>query len=136
MRSSHLWWESFHPSFELCTKVQINHATSYLISPKISISKINCPVSILSNASMCVLKVAFIQKMRYFSQISKQNIPNHYPENEIWRSCLLGRKFKFQGQDSDLKYFFRKFGYLTNPLSEKKTFSSKYLTKNTVIKST
>ena len=37
--------------------------------------------------------------------VAKINIPNHYPEQKIWISCLVG-KFEFSAQDSDLEYFF------------------------------
>ena len=39
-----------------------------------------------------MLKVAFFQKVRFAFQISKSPkkiTPNHYPELEIWISCLL-----------------------------------------------
>ena len=39
--------------------------------------------------SNMIIKVAFIQKVRFVFQISKKNIPNYYPELEIWIYCLL-----------------------------------------------
>ena len=48
------------------------------------------------------VKVAFIQKVRVVFQISKskKNIPNYYPELEIWICCLLllagNLNFKFR----------------------------------------
>ena len=40
--------------------------------------------------------------------IANINIPNHYPEQKIWISCLLFlvSKFEFSAQDSDLEYLF------------------------------
>ena len=38
-----------------------------------------------------------------FSNLQKKNIPNYYPELEIWICCLLlviGGKFKFQANNS------------------------------------
>ena len=47
------------------------------------------------------LKVAFCQKVRCIFHIAKINIPNHYPELEIWISCLHlwagNSNFKFFG---------------------------------------
>ena len=34
-------------------------------------------------------KYLFFQKMQCFFEISKTNIPKHYPELEIWKSCFL-----------------------------------------------
>ena len=46
------------------------------------------------------LKVAFFQKVWFVFQISKKNIPNYYPELEIWIWCLLllagNLNFKFR----------------------------------------
>ena len=36
-----------------------------------------------------LLKVAFFQKVQCVFHIAKINIPNHYPELEIWISCFL-----------------------------------------------
>ena len=72
--------------------------------------------------------VAFIQKVQWICQISKspkkKNIPNHYPEYEIWIPKLFtvfGGKFKLQGQDSDLEYLFLEIWRFDKPiaLSEK-----------------
>ena len=48
-----------------------------------------------------MLKVALSQKILENFYISKINSPNHYPEQKI-----LGGKFKFSAQDSDLEYLF------------------------------
>ena len=45
------------------------------------------------------------------------NIPNHYPELELF--TVMGGKFKFQVQDSDLEYLFWRFDKPIT-LSEKK----------------
>ena len=66
------------------------------------------------------LKVAFFQKVWFVFQISKspKNIPKHYPELEIWMSCLLlwvgnsNSQFWILIWRSDKQF----------PLSEKKTF--------------
>ena len=51
------------------------------------------------------VKVALSQKILEKFYVSNINIPNHYPEQKIWISCLLlGRKFKFSAQDSELEY--------------------------------
>jgi hypothetical protein len=55
---------------------------------------------VLVHSKTSLLKVAFIQKVGFVFQISKTNIPNHYPELEIWISCLLflaeNLNFKFR----------------------------------------
>ena len=73
---------------------------------QIHASVILCPTS-TTNIWRC-LKVALSQKIQKNFFIAKINIPNHYPEQNIWISCLLffGRKFKFSAQDSDSEYLF------------------------------
>ena len=50
-----------------------------------------CPATLwrLPGSYTRPLKVAFFQKVRFVFQISKKITPNHYPELEIWISCLL-----------------------------------------------
>ena len=50
-----------------------------------------------------MLKVAFIQKVQFVFQISK---------NKIFQKTILNMKFKFQAQDSFLEYSFLRFGDL------------------------
>ena len=60
--------------------------------------------------------IDFILKMTFFSestmcfsylQISKKNIPNHYPE-PLYSSpmTVVNKKFKFQAQESNMEYIF------------------------------
>ena len=52
------------------------------------------------------VKVALSWEILENFNFSKMNIPNQYPEPKIWISCctVLGGKFKFSAQDSDLEY--------------------------------
>ena len=51
------------------------------------------------------LKVALSQKILKNFFIAKINIPNHYPEQKIWISCLLLKAGNLNSaQDSDLEY--------------------------------
>ena len=53
------------------------------------------------------VKVALSQTILETFYVSNIYIPNHYPEQKIWISCLLiGGKFKFSAQVSDLEYLF------------------------------
>ena len=59
------------------------------------------------NKNQPLLKVALSQKILENFSFSKINIPNHYPEQIIWKLfTVLGRKFKFSAQDSDLEYLY------------------------------
>ena len=72
--------------------------------------------------------MAFFQKVRCGFQISKINIPNHYPELEIWISCLLlwagNSNFKFRiviwnsylGNVKNTSHFLKKKPPLKSPI--------------------
>ena len=79
----------------------------FIYKPKILDEKYVYQKSKLAKSEL--VKVAFFQKVRCIFHIAKINIPNHYPELEIRIPKLftvMGRKFKFQVQDSDLGYSF------------------------------
>ena len=66
-----------------------------------------------------LLKVAFIQKVRFVFQISKtpkKNIPNYYPELEIWICCLLllAGNLNFKLRIAFRNIVFWRFGDLKN----------------------
>ena len=60
--------------------------------------------------NLCILKVAFFQKVLFVFQISKSQKKISYPELEIqisrqYHFTGIGGIFKFQAQDSFLEFF-------------------------------
>ena len=75
-----------------------------------------------------LLKEAFIQKVRFIFRISKNIIPNYYPELEVWICCLLllvwNLNFKFRIVIW-INFFLEIWRFEKHiALSEKKTFIS------------
>ena len=111
--------------FVPCTFLAIKDPSSSLGSKRLTI--------ILSLIKATLLKMASFQRVRFIFQISKppkKDVPNHYPELDIWISFLLlwagisSSKFRIM-----IWNIFLRFGDLKNKLHslKKATFMSNLL---------